>query len=121
MTRRSRCREDFRIKVMVAVLGVQSPCAWAACCGHGKPGVASQDFVGGSLGRDRADRSVASSVSMLWAITSLPIASTAASYITRARHTALKFADDLFLLNLISAHAMVPRCIIKSTHLLPIL
>ena len=46
------------------------------------------------------------------------IASTAASYMTRAWHIALKFDGELFRLNLISAHAMVPRCIIKSTRLL---
>jgi hypothetical protein len=37
------------------------------------------------------------------ATTSLPIASTAASYITRARHIALKFDGDLLPLYAISA------------------
>jgi hypothetical protein len=42
----------------------------------------------------------------------------AASYITRARHIALKFDGELFRLYVISAHASAPRCIIRSTHLL---
>ena len=61
---------------------------------------------------------MASSTSLLLATTSLPIASTAASYITRARHIALKFDGDLFRLYAISAQAKMPPRIIKSTHLL---
>ena len=63
---------------------------------------------------------MASSTSLLLATTSLPIASTAASYITRARHIALKFDGDLFRLYAISAQAKMPPRIIKSTHLLRI-
>ena len=52
------------------------------------------------------------------ATTSLPIASTAASYLTRARYIALKFDGELFRLYVISAQASPPRRIIRSTHLL---
>jgi hypothetical protein len=50
----------------------------------------------------------------------LPIASTAASYLTRAQHIALKFDGELFRLYVISAGASPPRRIITSTHLLRI-
>ena len=70
------------------------------------------------MGRNRAARSAASSISMVLATMSLPIASTAVSYITRVRHIALKFDGELLRLYVISAHASVPRCIIRSTHLL---
>jgi hypothetical protein len=60
---------------------------------------------------------VASSTAMLLATTSLPIASTAASYITRARQIALKFDGDLFPLYAISVQATTPLRIINSTHL----
>jgi hypothetical protein len=61
---------------------------------------------------------VASSTVILLATTSLPTASTTASYITRARHIASKFDGDLFRLYAISAQATMPPRIIKSTHLL---
>ena len=54
---------------------------------------------------------------MLLATTSLPIASTAASYLTRARQIALKFDGDLFPLYAISVQATMPLRIINSTHL----
>jgi hypothetical protein len=58
----------------------------------------------------------ASSTFWLLATTSLPIASTAASY--RAQHIALKFDGELFRLYVISAQASPPRRIIRSIHLL---
>ena len=58
--------------------------------------------------------------SELLATTSLPIASTAASYLTRAQHIALKFDGELFRLYVISAQASPPRRIIRSIHLLRI-
>jgi hypothetical protein len=63
---------------------------------------------------------VASSTAILLVTTSPPIASTAASYITRARHIALKFDGELFRLYAISAQATMPPRIINSTHLLRI-
>ena len=80
----------------------------AAAFMSGRKEAASQVFESGCLGRNRAAQRAASSVSMLSATTLLPIASTAASYMMRAWHIALKFDRDLFRLNLISAHAMVP-------------
>jgi hypothetical protein len=74
---------------------------------------------GGTVfGRSPARRSAASSIPILFATTSFPIASTAASYITQARHIGLKFDGELFRLYVISAHASAPQCIIRSTHLL---
>jgi hypothetical protein len=70
------------------------------------------------LGCSRARRMAASSIFRLLATTSLPIASTAASYLTRAQHIALKFDGELFRLYVISAQASPPRRIIRSTHLL---
>jgi hypothetical protein len=81
---------------------------------------ACQVLEGGCLGRNRAGRSAASSIPMLLATMFLPIASTAASYIMRAQHIALKFDGELFRLYVISAHASAPRRIIRSTHLVRI-